>query len=76
MAIRLSDSARARLDQLVEKLRKEPPIPELGKATIGSVVSAAVMAGLDVLEEKYQLVPARNPIEQILEPLEEEEPEE
>ena len=55
MAIRLSDSARARLDQLVEKLRNEPPIPELGKATIGSVVSAAVMAGLEVLEAKYQL---------------------
>lgn len=55
LSIRITDRARERLDSLVNQLRERPPVPELGRATIGSVISAAVMEGLEVLAERYGL---------------------
>lgn len=53
MSVRLTDEARAKIDRTVAALREKPPVAGFGRATIGSVVSAAIIEGIDVLMAKY-----------------------
>ena len=55
MAIYITEKARGRLDQVIAKLKNDPPVPELGCPTIKSIVSAAIIEGLDVLAARYGL---------------------
>ena len=55
MSIYITEKARDRLDQVIKKLKNDPPVPELGSPTIKSIVSAAIIEGLDVLAARYGL---------------------
>jgi len=55
MAIRLTSEARTKLDSVIGHLKNHPPAIELGRPTIKSVISAAVIEGLDVLAARYGL---------------------
>jgi hypothetical protein len=57
ISVRVNAAAKARIDQIVARLREAPPVMELGAPSKGSIIAAAVVEGLEVLGARYGIPP-------------------